>query len=189
MEYHELVVEGPYLLVKGFVEGSANCLDDPEIFFSKEENIERETLNEKLKEWLGFAETLVHIVVDEKNLEKLTEFFKKRGEKFGLEIKSELKILSASFEFKMEAFTPKHGKKMKKLLAELPPTITIAGKEEEEKVHDVEERGIYTPDHPYELNIKGTIVGPFKEVVETHRKWKEFSLIILENIKLTLEET
>ncbi len=188
MEYYELVVEGPYLLVKGFMEGRLTCTDYGEIFFSKEEHIKRETLADKLKEWLGVIENLVHVIVDEKSLPAWEQLFSKEGNKVGIELKSKLKIENAYFDFEMEAFTPKHGEELKKYLKELPGDVEVVGKEEKEEFHDVKEKGIYTPDHPYELFIKGTLVGNVKTVVETYRKWHKNSLITLEEIHLTLEK-
>ncbi len=188
MEYYELVVEGPYLLVKGFVEGKLTCMEGAEVYFSKEEDIKRETLSEKLKEWLGVAETLVHIVVDEEHIAEWEKAFKPEGNNLGIELKSKHKIENAYFEFEMEAFTPKHGEEMKKYLKELPSDIEIIGKEEKEEFHDVKEQGIYTAEHPYELYIKGTLVGNFKSIIETYRKWRKNSLITLDKIGLTLEK-
>ncbi len=188
MEYYELVVEGPYMLVKGFMEGRMTCMEHGELYFSKEEHIKRETLADKLKEWLGVIENLVHVIVDEKSLPDWERLLSEHGNKVGIELKSKLKIENAYFEFEMEAFTPKHGEELKRYLKELPPDVEIVGKEEKEEYHDVKERGIYTAEHPYELYIKGTLVGNVKSIIETYRKWRKNSLITLDEIHLTLEK-
>ncbi len=188
MEYYELVVEGPYLLVKGFMEGRMTCIENAEVYFSKEENIARETLSDRLKEWLGVVETLVHVIVDEKSLPEWEKTLKEGGNNIEIDLKSARKIENASFDFEMEAFTPVHGKQMKELLKDVPEDVEVVIKEENEEFHEVKERGIYTAEHPYELYIKGSVVGNFKSVLEIYRKWKKNSLIILDKIYLTLSD-
>lgn len=190
MTYYELVVEGPYLLVKGLFDGAALCnkKNNSEIYFSRDENITRETLKEKLKEWLGVAENLVHVIIDESSVKYWEDVILQVKDNLNLSIISNKKIEDAHFNFQMEAYTEKHGKQMKKLIDNLPKTVKYIDKKVKEEKHDVKDSGIYTPEHPYELLIAGELIGDPSEIIKTYREWATNSLITLENIELDFAE-
>lgn len=189
-EFVELVIESPFILFKGFlmgfIEGSG---EKPVYFFSKKTGIKTETLVESLKVWFGF-ETLVHVCMEKDFAEKIKKAIENTFDKLGMKVKSEKKIKSASFDFKVVFYHKKDAKRFEELIHNLPDNVVLDEfkKDIEEDKDALKEKGIYTAEHPYTYKAEGEIVGEFKGVVEVFLKMKDLPHVELEEVYLNFDE-
>jgi len=167
--FSEIVIEGPFMLVKGFLLGylSQKPHENP-YFFHRKAGIKRETLKGFLKE-LFELDNVVHLcllsdLVDD--FVKATEYYTKVT---GMKIESIKKIKSANFEFAYEFFNEQIARDAKKLLQELPDDVKIEGYKPIEE-RDAEGTGIeaYAPLHEFTSRGKGTVSGDFDSVIDLY---------------------
>ena len=96
--FSELVIEGPFGLVKGFLMGFIyGSGKEYNYFFHRKEGIRRETFKEILKELFEY-ENYVHVCLENEAVAKFSEAIDYAHEKIGLSVKS------AYFSFSYELF-------------------------------------------------------------------------------------
>lgn len=186
--FHEIVLEGPFMLVKGFLVGFlAGVKPDGRYFFHRKSGIHRETLKGFLKE-LFELENYVHLCLEAELLPKFEEACKLYNKITGLEIKSKKEVKSANFSFAYEFFNEALAKKAKDIFQSLPEGIQIVD------YHPLEEtrpnaKGIesYAPLHDFTARGKGTVVGEFEGVIELYLDIKKSSFsesVVLSEVRL-----
>ena len=113
--FSELVIEGPFLLVKGFIlgflHGSENEVD---YFFHRKHGIRRETFKEFIKELFEF-ENHVHVCLNNNIVPKFLKAIEETKENIELEVKSVKAIKSANFSFSFEIFNEELAKETEAL--------------------------------------------------------------------------
>jgi len=187
-EFVELVIEGPFILVKGFLMGFIEGTgENPVYFFSRRSGIRTETFAEAMKEWLGF-ENIVHLCLEKEFADKFSVAVKNTHNKIAMEIKSSKTIKSASFEFEANFYNKKQADKFKALIENLPKGLFLDGLKEEQFVDEVEkDRGVYAPEHDFEYSAAGKVVGDFGAVIELYSKYKKDPMIELSEVNLNFE--
>lgn len=187
-EFVELVIEAPFILVKGFLMGFVEGTGiDPVYFFSRRSGIRTETLGAAVKEWLGF-ENIVHLCLEKSFAEKFTVAIKNAHHKIAMEIKSSKKIKSASFTFEANFYNKKQAAMFKEMIDNLKEDIFIDAFKEEKFVDDIEKnRGIYAPEHDFEYSASGKVVGVFDRVVDLYLRNKKDPMIELSEVLLNFD--
>ncbi len=190
-KFVEIVLEGRFMMVKGFLLGFLSCTKpDGKYFFHRKSNIRRDTFKEMLKEFFeldNYAHFCLQAdLVD--NFKKSTKLFTKVT---GNKIKSIRTISSANFTFALEVYSEQFGKEAKQLFEVLPPDVNIIDYEPVEK-RDKEGKGTeaYAPLHEYVFRAKGKVEGDFGGVMDLYLNIKrsDFSeFVICSEIQLTLE--
>jgi len=189
--FYEIVIEGPFMLVKGFVVGFlAGVKPDGEYFFHRKAGIRRETLKGFLREFFEL-DNHVHLCLEP----DLIERFKKAAElyktKTGMKIESIKPIKSASFTFAYEFFNEDLANKARDMLTKLPKNVEL--KDYFPFVEkDIEARGVeaYAPLHDFTSRAKGKIEGDFEGVMKVYLdiKRSEFSeSVMCDDVLLELE--
>jgi len=186
--FYEIVIEGPFLMVKGFVfgllEGSKKT---GTVIFSRENNIKIETLSEILKEWLHLQESLTHLIVEEDLLPLITESLRNTFSLLNLKLKERKRIKNASFDFRYEAYAQKYGEEIKSIFRELPPELKISPDyqpKEEMYLECGDGIGSLATCHVYNLKAKGTVEGPIEALLPFYQKIQNYELIKAEPIIL-----
>ena len=190
-KFSEIVIEGPFVLVKGFLTGFLYGGDSEfNYFFHKREGIRRETLGEFLKEVFDF-ENFVHVCIESRVIDKLSAAVQKSNPKIGLKIKSVKEISSASFDFRYEIFNKELSDKAAALFDNLPagvktenykPVVTIR--------NDAVGIEGYAPEHAFIATGSGKVNGEFDSVMDCFLKIKKSDLdevITCGEIKLIFE--
>ncbi len=190
-EYNEIVMEGPFMLVKGFVLGFlGNISPKSKYFFHRKTGIHRETLKGFLKE-LFELDNVVHLCLEADLMKK----FKKAAEIYkqvtGLEIKSVKPIKSAHFSFAYEFFNEAFSQQAKNMIVKLPDGVNVLDYHPLE-TKDIEGIGMegYAPLHDFTARGKGTVQGDFEGVISVFLKIKRSDLsesVVCSNVKLALE--
>jgi len=189
--FYEIVIEGPFMLVKGFVVGFlAGVKPDGEYFFHRKAGIRRETLKGFLREFFEL-DNHVHLCLEP----DLIERFKKAAElyktKTGMKIESIKPIKSASFTFAYEFFNEDLANKARDMLTKLPKNVEL--KDYFPFVEkDNEARGVeaYAPLHDFTSRAKGKIEGDFEGAMKVYLdiKRSEFSeSVMCDDVLLELE--
>lgn len=189
--FYEIVIEGPFMLVKGFVVGFlAGVKPGGEYFFHRKAGIRRETLKGFLREFFEL-DNHVHLCLEP----DLIERFKKAAElyesKTGMKIESIKPIKSASFTFAYEFFNEDLAKKARDLLTTLPGGVEIKDYFPFVEI-DNDARGVeaYAPLHDFTSRAKGKIEGDFEGVMKVYLdiKRSEFSeSVMCDDVRLELE--
>jgi hypothetical protein len=185
--FYELVIEGHLPVIRGFVYG---LLEGSEkkgtVFFSRENNIKRETFLELFMEWAHLRETLRHVVVDEEVLELIKQSLESTADILELKLKSVKKIKKASFSFHYEVYAQKYGEEIKGLFANLPPQLQNSSdyQPKEEIIPECEGVEAYTACHAYNLKAKGSVEGPVDVLLPFYKKIQENELIKEDQIVL-----
>lgn len=187
--YTELIIAGPFALVKGFLMGF-RCGSDREFsyFFHRKSGIRRDTLAELVKEALEM-DNYVHLCLENDVLDMFRRAVEKTRASIGLEIKNERPIKEARFDFSFNISNRDAAENVKRILSGLGPDVKIEGYEPQEETHPEGESKIggYAPLHPYTFKGCGRISGDFGAVMELFLKAKrmpESDLMLLSEITL-----
>ena len=182
MRYFELAIEGPVDEVKGFCLGvKAICCKDATLIFSQQEGIERYGLSDLIKKFVHATKMVSHVICDETIKDRLTAAFETDGSYY---VKESAEIESASFEFKIEAYSREHADRIKELLKKQRGVKLSLGKIKEEKRPEDKGVEVYTPVHDYTYAVNGKVSGAFDKVYEVFTKFKKEPLIEVSTMEL-----
>jgi len=188
--FYELVIEGHLPVIKGFIygllEGSKR---KGTVFFSRENDIKRETFLELFMEWAHLRETLRHWVVEEELLALIKQSLENTADILELKLKSVKKITGASFNFHYEVYAQKYGEEIKSTFANLPPQLQSSSdyQPKEEITPECEGIEAYAACHVYNLKAKGSVEGPLDILLAFYKKIQENELIKKDHIILHFE--
>lgn len=173
--YCELVVEGPFILVKGFLVGFWSGSEPrPRYFLHRKAGIRRETLRDVLGELFEW-ENLVHICLEEGAAAAFEEAVDRSTPVIGISIRSRRAIEAASFEFSFQVFNRPLADECKSILTQVPEGVELVGCDPKEEVRD-EDREYslsgYGGVHPYAYLGKGAVRGDFGGVVDLYLRCK-----------------
>jgi hypothetical protein len=116
----------------------------------------------------------------------IREAIEKRNLKNNLKIVSVRTITEAYFEFSYHAYSRKLGNELKTLFGSLPPRLRIEKGNGPKETVNPEGKGIeaYAPLHEYEIEAKGEIHGPVKDVINLYGEAEHKDMVELGSIKL-----
>ena len=167
--FSELVIGGPFILVKGFLMGFWSSREpQPRYFFHRKAGIRRETLRDVLVE-LFELENLVHLCLEDDVVPAFQEAIDRAHDVIGISVRSVKGISGAEFEFSFEIFSRDLADACRSALAEIPEGVDLIGFAPEEEVHEDEAKdGLsrYAPVHAYAYRGKGRVKGDFGGVVD-----------------------
>jgi hypothetical protein len=176
--FYEVVLEGNFMLVRGFVIGFLSAIKPNGLFFfHRKAGIRRETLKEFLREFFEL-ENHVHFCLES----DLIDDFKKAAEYYekltGMKIQSIKEIKNAHFSFTYEFFNEELAQKAKDILTNLPEGLVIKDYMPFENKDDegIGMEGGYAPLHEFTSRGKGIIEGKFGSVIELFLKIKRSDL-------------
>jgi hypothetical protein len=188
-KYVEIVFEGHYNTVRGYLEGLRDGLGtSSKFFFSSESGIAAETLAELIKEWISLGQRLHHVVVEENFCAKIREVLSSKGTDALVNlasIKSSRMVREARFNFKFDAYARKYADEIKELLDRLPEGVSLHNYLPEEKMnHSAEGVELYAPAHDYILRGEGTIIGSVEQIISFRKLLDDHPLIEADKIIL-----
>ncbi len=189
-KFSEIVVEGPFMLVKGFLLGFLSCKKpDGKYFFHRKANIRRETLKEFVKE-LFELENYVHLCLEDDLIEPFKQALELYTKTTSYGIKSVKPIKGAQFSFAAELFDKELAGNFKQIIENLPDGVQLKNYHPSEEI-EKEAKGIesYAPLHEYVFRAKGEIEGDFEGVIDTYMQIKRSDLsefVICSDIKLNV---
>ena len=190
-KYEELVIEGPYPLIKGFIAGVVWARGEgEEVYFSREHHIIRGDLKEAIKEWMAFHGHLAHVVARDELAEAIVRAVDETKEDVGLEVRSRRAIRAACFRFSYHAYAKRYGTELKGLFSDLEEGVVLSedySPKEVEHPEAVGEVEAYAPEHAYEIEGKGTVAGPLIAILRLHKRARAQALIELEEVELVWE--
>lgn len=189
-KFSEIVIEGPFMLVKGFLLGFLSCKKpDGKYFFHRKANIRRETLKEFVKE-LFELENYVHLCLEDDLIEPFKQSLELYTKVTGYGIKSVKAIKGAQFSFAAELFEKDLAGNFKQIIENLPEGVQLKNYHPSEEI-EKEAKGIesYAPLHEYVFRAKGEVEGDFEGVIDTYMQIKRSDLsefVICSDIKLNV---
>ena len=186
-KYYEVVVEGSFDLMKGFVLGFLEGRGmKGEAIFGEEHHLEDESKFGQLMRLIGAKRGKITLIVGSGFHDMICRAIENRGLNEDLKIVSVKEIGDAYFSFAYRAYTRELGERLKKLFGSLPEGLRIEkGKGPDEKMMP-EGRGIeaYAPLHEYEIKAKGEVHGPVKKIVDFYGAVEHEEMVELGRIKL-----
>jgi len=190
-KYSEIVIEGGFMLVKGFLLGFlASAKPGSRYFFHRKSGIRRETFRELLKEFFEL-DNHVHVCIDNDLVADFTEATSLYSETTGNKIKSTKTISAASFSFAYEFFKEDLARKAKEMIEHLPEGVKLTDyfpfEEKDKEGHGVE---AYTPLHEFTSRAKGKLIGDFEGIMDIYLNVKKSDLsesIICSDVILEFE--
>lgn len=186
-KYCELVIEGSFDFMKGFVLGffEGRRIQGGAIF-EVEHHIENERNFGQLLRLIGAQGDRANLLVDCGLRDMIMEAIEKRNLQNDLKIVSVKEITEAYFEFSYHAYSRKLGGELKTLFGSLPPGLRIEkGCGPKETVNpEVKGIDVYAPLHEYEIEANGEIHGCVKEVINFYGEAEHKDMVELGNIKL-----
>lgn len=186
-KYYEVVFEGSFDFMKGFVlgylEGSGI---QGEAIFETGHHIENENKFGQLLRFIGTKGDRTNLIVGSGLYDLIRKAIEKRNLKNDLKIVSVREITEAYFEFSYHAYSRKLGEELKTLFGSLPPGLRIEQGYGPKETVNPEGKGIeaYAPLHEYEIEAKGEIHGPVKEVINLYGEAEHKDMVELGSIKL-----
>ena len=187
---YELIIEGHEDFVKGFVRGVvAGAKTGSRVLFNNEQDIDRSTFSEKIKEFFDTPTTHTHLILDETAVGLLEDVLDKEGEKLRVKIVSRRSVTSASFKFKYSAYAENYGNMLKAIFETLPEGVVLSDDYKPKEILHPEAKGAeaYAPEHNYVIHAKGSVSGDLLDVLELYAKCGNEPLVDIENIELGFE--
>ena len=176
--FYEIVLEGNFMLVRGFVIGFlASKKPGGSYFFHRKLGIRRETLKEFLKDFFEM-ENHVHFCLEGDLIEDFKKAIKYYEEETDLKVRSLKEIKGAKFSFGYKIYNEKLAKEAKDLLSNLSDGITAKNYNPVDNI-DKEGEGMeggYAPLHEFTSQGNGIIEGEFGDVVDLFLKIKRSEL-------------
>ncbi len=191
-KFSELVIEGPFVLVKGFLIGFLHGSEEEfKYFFHRKHGIRRETFREFIKELFEF-ESYAHLCLENSVLQKFLQAIEKSKEKIGLEVKSVRNINSANFSFSYEIFNKELAQETKDIFKKSPAGVHMSDYNPTEELAD-DAVGVegYAPVHSFVARGSGKAEGEFIDIMELFlniKRSKVSESVICSDITLDLEE-
>ena len=182
----ELVVEGPYAVIKGFCAGLLSGLPgEHTVFYSRDRGIGRATLLDRLKIWAHLGENMSHLVVDLPLKEKLERAIKASAKELDLELMSAKPISSAQFKFRYAAYSRNVARQLKEILDDPPRGVTVRNYRTKEKViASAKGPEGYAPLHDFELHGEGEVAGALPGVVTFRERLTTHAMVQVDEIEL-----
>jgi hypothetical protein len=190
--FSEIVIKGPFFLVKGFLMGYLYASSKKfEYFFHRKSGIRRETLKDLIREYFEF-ENYVHLCMENNVVPKFLSAIEKSYEKIGLSVESVRNIQLARFSFSYEVFSENLSRELKLLFLQEKNGLKIIDyKPTEQKCKDAGGVEGYAPIHSYISEGSGKVEGNFYPVMQLFLSLKKSSasnFITCSDISLQLEE-
>lgn len=185
-KYFELLMEGQFDLIKGFVLGFLEGKGIREsAVFAREHHVKGDRELKHVLRVLTGKEDQVRVLVDEGVCQPLMESLANTREALPLRLVSAREISGAHAVFTYEAYAKEMGNELKALFAHPPEGVSVVDYEPEEKV-EPEGKGIeaYAPLHHYEIKAKGRITGAARPLIDFYDKLEQHPLVTLEEIVL-----
>jgi len=186
-KYYEVVFEGSFDFMKGFVLGFFEGRGiQGEAIFEVEHHIENERKFGQLLRLIGAKGNQANLIVGSGLHDMIREAIEKRNLQNDLKIVSVREITEAYFEFSYHAYSRKLGGELKTFFGSLPPGLRIEKGDGPKETVNPEAKGIeaYAPLHEYEIEAKGEIHGPVKEVINLYGEAEHKDMVELGNIKI-----
>jgi len=189
--FSEIVIEGRFMLVKGFLLGFLSQKNpNGRYFFHRKSGIRRETFKDMLKQFFEL-DNYAHFCLESDLVDSFVQATELYTKVTGNEIKSVKPVHSANFNFSFEVFSEKSAQQAKEIIENMPEGVKLVDYAPYED-KDEEGRGTeaYAPLHEYTMRAKGRIEGDFAGVMDVYLKIKRSELsenIICSDVKLELE--
>jgi hypothetical protein len=188
-KYYEIVIEGPFDLIKGFIIGFFEGRKiGGAIIFEREHHVKREDGLEHLLRAIHVEEDRVHILMSERTFRMLDQALNNRKHGVPLKIVSKKEIVRAHFNFTYTAYAKRFGDELKNLFGKLPQGVRLEGYQPDEIERETKDSTAgYAPLHKYEIKAKGRVSGPAKGVIDFYDRLEHNKLIELEEIELEFQ--
>jgi hypothetical protein len=177
--FTELVIEGPFLLVKGFLLGFRSCSEPrPAYFFHRKAGIRRQTLRDLLSDWLEL-ETLVHLCLEDAAVDRFLAALQSARGTVDLRLRSRRRIMGARFSFSYEVYNRELAAECRSLLEHPPEGVQVSGGQAAETAiagAPAELSLGYAPEPLWALKGKGEVQGEFAGIAEFYRSCRQSSL-------------
>jgi hypothetical protein len=185
--FSELVIDGHFILVKGFLMGFWSATEpQPEYFFHRNTGIHQETFKDLIAEYFELDDQ-VSICLEEEFVPAFQRALARAEPIIGLTIKSCRHIQASEFRFSFHVFSPEMGDECKSLFASPPAGVQL---EAYEPVEEVREGGKSDPNlHAYEYQGEGVARGEFVDIMNLYLRCKRSranDLITTKDMELTL---
>lgn len=190
-KYYEVVIEGSFDLVKGFVLGflQGRAIEGEAIFSAEHHVKHDEGLGQLLRHLTRHGDQS-SIIIGEGIGQMLKEALTAVNHRLNLEILSIREISGAHFDFRFRTYAKKAGEVLKETFEDLPSGVALQDYELEENVRP-HAKGVeaYAPLHDYEIKGKGRTYGDAKAVIDFYDRIEHNELIELGEIDLEYGKT
>jgi hypothetical protein len=185
-KYYEIVIEGSFDLIKGFIIGFFEGRRiSGAIIFEREHHVKREGELEHLLRAIHIEEDRVHMIMGKRTFRILNQALNNRRHEIPLKVVSVKEIVRAHFNFTYEAYAKRFGNELKSLFSKLPEGVRLEGYHPEEIERETEDTTAgYAPLHKYEIKAEGRVTGPTKGVIDFYDRLEHNPLIEFEEIEL-----
>jgi len=185
----EVVFEGHFNTIKGFIEGfQAGMGSSHSYFFSSDSAVDSETFAEHIRDWISLGNKLHHVIMEEELFEKINGSITDGDGSYLLtraSRRSAKPVKAASFTFRFIAYGRKYAGEIKEILGRLPEGVTLSDYLPIEKI-DEECSGVelYTTCHDYLFQGKGVLSGAVEEIIPLRKTLYDHPLIEADKVTL-----
>ncbi len=189
--YSEIVIEGPFMLLKGFLLGFLSVhKPDGKYFFHRKAGIRRETFKDYLKE-LFELDNFVHLCLETDLIQPFIDASQLYTQITDMTVHSIKPINSASFSFAYEFYNEDLAQNAKSMIEKPPKGVNLVDYYPVE-LRENEPGGVeaYAPLHDYTARAKGTLMGDFEGVIDLYISIKRSEVsesIICSDVRLALD--
>lgn len=190
-QYCEVVVEGSFDLIRGFVVGLLEGHGiRGEAIFREDHHVENEGRFGQMLRLVGVKGNHFHLIIGVGFLKLLEKSLERRKAELALKLISEKTIKQASFKFHYRVFTRELGDELKSLFGNLAEALWLSDDYKPKETVIPEGKGVeaYAPLHEYKLEATGTVCGPVREIIDLYGRAEHYDLVELGSIKLEYDK-
>ncbi len=157
--FREMVFEGSLPVVRAFLAGLQEGRRwKSGIYFCEACGVAAETRGHKVLERLHLEKNHTHVLVMDRLAETITEATRNQRKQTGLVLRADRRVRGAGFEYEYKVFKRAAGKRVQKIMMDLPKGLELLDAIEKEVINP-EARGVegYAPEHHYELTGRGEV--------------------------------
>jgi hypothetical protein len=190
-KWYEIVIEGPFDLIKGFIIGFFEGRRiSGAIIFEREHHVKREGEIEHLLRAIHIEEDRVHMIMGKRTFRILDQALNKRKHEIPLKVVSEKEIVRAHFNFTYAAYAKRFGNELKELFSNLPEGVRLEGYQPEEiEREEKDSTAGYAPLHKYEIKAEGRVTGLTGQVIDFYDRLEHNAWIKFEEIELDTRDS
>jgi hypothetical protein len=185
--HHEITVEGPALLIKGYIAGflSGRGLSPDAVLVAEELPIHVEGVIERVAEWMHLQRRDSHLLVPQTLYGDVKHALEQAGP-IGLRVQSDRPVASASLDFTYTAYTRRHAAELDAWVKSRADRLRVSEDYQPKEVADSSLEGIegYAPAHEFEATARGTLTGDLLAILAEHDSAKRLSLLTVSAVRL-----
>jgi ABC-type oligopeptide transport system substrate-binding subunit len=185
----EIIVKGNTDFVHGYLQGIVDARDQyEELFPAFDYDFTKKHLKNSIAESIGIGKKHTRFFISNYDKEQIPEKLEYYTSRCDFEIEGIHVVTGLSFSFDFEVYNQDIADGLREIIEGRPEPVHVTGYDPEETINEeAEGPELYSPQHDYVFSGKGTVAGPFENVIKIYDSLSEYDQVHLDPLQLEIE--